>query len=222
MPSISVNTAWRPTADELITSAMHELGALHAGQAEARPEHLRLGRTFLDEILQALQTRGVMLHTVIYQPQALTASQASYSAPADAISIEKGARVTDSAGNDVEVATLPYEEYVKLPVKAHDSAPTGLYPLHSATGITLYLWPRPTADYVTLTYPYTRRPRDNDTGAVAVDVPPRLHRAVKLQLMVPLARHFKRAEGSVERLQDNADTELAIALGDETPRGESP
>lgn len=218
--AISATAVWKPTRDAVITLALRRGGWLHAGHT-ARAETLALGAEFLATRMQALQARGVQLHTVEFYSQALTESLGSYTAPADTISVEAGAIVRAADGlTDAPLRLLTPENYYAIPTKATDALPATYHTVHSADGITIFLDPRPDATWAgTLIYPRVRRLRDVDTGAVNLDVPPKFHLALSYGLCADFVTHFKQPIERVMHFESKFEEELGVQLGDENPRG---
>jgi len=218
--TIATTAVWEPTVDQVLTQALRGLGVLHAAHSPA-PEVLAFGREAITAWMHALVARGVPMNLVESYPQTLTASTRSYSAAADTESVEKGGIVTDTAGLDHPLELITREDYLRISDKLTEGQPARYYAEKTSTsGFTIYLYPVPTTDWVTFTYPRVRRPRDNDTGARTIDLPRSLMKAAVAQAKYEYAGHFRRTPDVIDMLRQHADDDLDEALGAENPRGD--
>lgn len=221
--TVSTTYARDPQADDIIAEAMHSLGVLNAAQEPDAPQKA-LGRKFLWSELQSLQNRGVILRARELYTQSITAVSSSTPyvvAPADTIDIEHGAtvRTNTSAPADYPMQLTTEPEYQERSLKTQTGQPSEYWAQkQSDNSVRIYLYPLPTSDYVSITYPRIRKLRDVDTGSVTLDIPTKFHAAVVLKIAMRFALHFG-LDGKAAMLKDMFDEEVDRAMGDETERG---
>lgn len=215
----STTATWELRRDAAIATALHLAGVLNAAHNPS-PEQLALGATLLQMSLTALQADGIILRAIERYAQALIDGQVSYVAPSDTIDIEDGAIVSGTQGVDIPISMLStHRQYSEIGTKAITGQPTEYYPEKQSDGsITVFLYPVPTADWTTLTYPRVRKLRDTDSGNVSIDVPTKFTEAVVLKLAAQFCRHYNR-DAKAKALMDEYTDARNRAMNDETPRG---
>lgn len=216
--TISTAFAWELRRDALIGRALNLAGLLNAGHSPTA-QQIDVGKDFLSMNLTALQADGIFLHAIERYSQPLLDGVASYLQPVDTISIEDGAVVRSTVGNDTNMMMLTQVDYNRRSVKTVTGQPVEYMPEKNADGtFTIYLYPVPTADWPTLIYPRVRRLRDNDSGNISLDVPVKYTEAVTLKLASRFCRHYNR-DAKAKALMEEYEDARGRLLNDETQRG---
>lgn len=216
--AVSAQFAWELRRDQLITRSLQLAGLLNAGHV-ASAQQLSLGVDLLQMNLLSLQSEGIFLHAIERYSLALSDGVASYVQPADTISIEDGAIVRGTTGNDTTLTMLSQVDYNRRAVKTTTGQPTE-YMAEKSIGETwtIYLYPVPTADWPTLVYPRVRKVRDSDSGTVSLDIPLKFTEPVTLKLASRFCRHYNR-DSKAKSLMEEYEEARERALNDETQRG---
>ena len=219
--TVSTTSTWERTRDQIVTSALWRCGVLHAQQIPA-PDQLALGVVFLDEILHALIGHGVLLRCTERYTQTVVPGVATLSVPVDTISIDSAsfATIKDSGGQDILVQSCNRDTYQMIFNKTSiQGTPTYWYSeCNSDNSWTIYLYPIPSSQYVSFTYPRIRKIKDDETGNLSLDVPPKFTLALTYTLARDLAVHYKRLQ-LIPHLGQLADDEMTKALDSETVNG---
>lgn len=214
----STQYAWELRRDQLITRSLQLAGLLNAGHS-ASAQQIALGVDLLQMNLMALQSEGILLHAVERYSLTLSDGVASYVQPADTISVEDGAIVRSTQGNDTPIVMLSQADYNRRAVKTTTGQPTEYMAEKSIGEVwTIYLYPVPTVDWPTLVYPRVRKLRDSDSGSVSLDIPLKFTEAVSLKLASRFCRHYNR-DSKAKSLMDEYEEARDLALNDETQRG---
>lgn len=142
MPT-SGTTVFSSTARDIVTDALDENAILPLGED---PEAHELDKCLrrLNAMLKSWQMKGVSWKQETIQ-QTITANTATIALPAYVREVN-GARYVDSATNERQMVRFERDEYRVLPNKAAEGASTVYYVEKADTGLTLYVWPVPTAD----------------------------------------------------------------------------
>lgn len=182
----SATATFDPTTDEIVTDALREIGVLNAEQ-DPEPAHLTLGRRFLGYIMKSLANEGVSLRVI--ERVTLATPGISFSASSDTEDVTK-MFWTDLAGVDHPMQKRARDEYDDLSLKTTAAPPTQFFCDQSNGGFTVFLYPVPDGNVVSVTYTRRRRYRDTDAGDVTLDVPQKWHLAVMFKLCALLCPHF--------------------------------
>jgi hypothetical protein len=216
--AVSSSYAWELRRDQLITRSLQIAGLLNAGHTASR-DQIALGTDLLQMVVTALQNDGIFLHAIERYSQPLSDGVISYVQPADTISVEDGAVVRSTDGNDTQVHLLTPIDFNRRAVKTQTGQPTEYMGEKSINETwTIYLYPVPTSGWPTLIYPRVRKLRDSDSGNVSIDVPVKYLEAVALKLASRFCRHYNR-DAKAKALLDEYEEAREMARNDETNRG---
>lgn len=194
----SATASFDPTADEIVTDALRELGVLNA-EHDADAAQLSLGRRFLNYIMKALPNEGVSLR--VLERVTLATPGISFSAADDTEDVTK-MFWTDVGGSDHPVDKGARDDYDDLSLKTTSAPPTQFFCDQANGGFLVYLYPVPDANVVSVTYTRRRRYRDTDSGDVTLDVPQKWHLAVMFKLCALLAPHYGQSSKKAAFLED--------------------
>lgn len=207
------------TVDQLVTVSLQSVGLLNP-QHSAKPGDLLLGRRLLFMGLAALQNTGIILNARERLTEALTVNQNYVDLDADTLTVEEGAMLVNSDGNESLMQLWSPTMYSELSDKTTPGAPIAYYPELLSTKIwRTYLYPVPDdTQYASIKFWRTRKLRDVDTGSVHLDVRPTFY----LHLVKWLGGHLARAKGrrdlALEVLQE-AEGERMRAEDNEADKG---
>ncbi len=184
----SANAVFDPTRDELITTALQQLGVLNAEQ-EPDAAQVAMASRFLNLILKALANEGVSVRVRERVTVAIISGTSTITPSTDTEDVYV-VTLKDANGFDRELGQLALDEYQRLNNKTISGAPTQ-FMFNKANGTALItLWPVNDGTAVSAEYQRIRRIRDMDAGDVTLDLPQAWHLAVSLKLAWMLAPHF--------------------------------
>jgi hypothetical protein len=216
--AIATTATTNYTRDQLITLSARAAGLLHPSE-DLDANTKAVAADLLWTILQGLQARGIACRATDRATATLTAGQAYFDAADDTVSVESGITVRSSDGTDLPVVTWSRQQYERQPNKATTGRPIYAFPEEQSGGTwRVWLWPVPTSDWATATYPRQRRSRDVNQGNYNIDIDHRGLRALMLGLGADLARSM----GSYSKwseLNKSFEDEIGIYQGDDSPKG---
>lgn len=218
----SANAAFDLSRDQIIRTAYQLCGIVSAG-TDPDANQIAMASDFLNMGLKSLQNDGIILRTVDRTTTTLVAGTAQYTCANDTLDIDDRSVYvsTGTAGTttntDLVLRPISRGQYMEMSLKAVQGQPTMIYVEKGAT-VSFFLYPTPSADWVSLTYPRIRLLRDMDTGTVTADLPSKYLKYVAYMLAADLALHH----GLLPRYQMLSTTaagEKERAVQDDTERG---
>lgn len=171
---VSNSTDFARTANEIIVDALELLG-VRSEEEPLQAYELARGLKWLNYLLKAWQTDGVMAWTLTEGSFALVQSDVDYvigsggsftTVPVDI----QDMRITRN-GSDLQMFRMSREDYYALPNKTTEGYPTQWYYDRQRDSGTLYVWPAPDATGGTLKFTYRRRVMDMDASGDSFDLP---------------------------------------------------
>ena len=163
--TISANSSFAPSVDEILRMALQLAGLLPLGRNPSAQE-LGHARFHLNASAKSMAGRGPQFTQLERQTLALVAGTAEYTLAADTIEIEFPMSIQQTTtGNvsDTWIEPMVYDEWQKLSNKTFQATPTSCY-VEKAALVTLVFWPVPGQAF-TLKYRRQRLLRDADSGS---------------------------------------------------------
>ena len=211
--TISANSTFAPDCDAILRSALQKAGLLALGR-EPSAQQLSHARTFFDEFLKSLDTKGPVLMQMERTTLALTANEAEYNLATDTVEVTFPLMVkpTGSTGSETQISPMTYKMYQEMPSKDQTGVPIRCY-VEKLAVVTLRFWPVPDVAY-TVSYQRQRLLRNADSGST-LDLTARWQLGVSFQLAAFMALAGSLDIGKVRVLQGYADDYLTHAHGRE-------
>ena len=213
--AVSSSTDFARTAEELIVDALELLG-VKAEEEPLQAVDLDRGLKWLNYLLKAWQTDGVMGWTLTEGSLTLADSDGSYSfaaagdfttVPLDITQV----RISHDGGNEIEMTPLSREDYYRLPNRTTEGFPTQYFYDRQRDNGTLYIWPEPDDSSYDLTFTYRRRIMDIDAQTDNFDLPPEWEKAITENLAYELIGPYGKA-GSDQARKIERDAAISFAV----------
>ena len=203
--------------NEIIEEAYERAGL---GRAFSGNDY-RTARRSLNLLGQEFANRGINLWTIEEATQALSSGTASYTLPADVVSIldhviRSGSGSTQS---DLSITRMSVGEYASINNKNTQGRPTRIYieRLRDAPRITV--WPVPESDTFTLVYYRIRRIEDSVSGSNSqYDAPTRFLPAIVSGLAYHLALKNPDLANRVQLLKGVYEDDFNLAATEDRDR----
>jgi hypothetical protein len=153
--------------------------------ASLTARHARSARLSLSFMFSEWGNKGPHLWAVDQQTQALTASTATYNAPAGTVAILE--MVVRRDGVDTPVFPMMRDEYLAIPDKDTEGLPNRFFFDRKITTPAYTLWDVPENSTDTLIFYRMRQLEDVGGASNTLDVPPRWHEAIASGLAAKLS-----------------------------------
>jgi hypothetical protein len=202
MPTSGI-TSWPLTAEEIVTQAMFELGAISSGETPSG-EEMSDGLTRLNAMLKSWQGEG-NLYREASGTLTLLANTASGTLPQGVRDVSS-VRHQVSATYNRQLAEWNRGEYMRLPNRAATGSPTAYYVGRTIDGVVITVWPVP-ATSITLELDYYRTSETVTDPSETVDVPEEWQEALILGLASRCASMFGTTRidpNTVQRIDERA------------------
>lgn len=218
----SANALFDLSRDQIIRSAYQLCGVVSAGQ-QPNANQISMASEYLNMGLKSLQNDGIILRTIDRTTTTLVAGQAQYTCASDTLDIDDRSVyvTTGTAGTtqstDLKLLSIPRGTYMEMSLKLIQGQPTQIY-VEKGAAVSFFLYPTPSADWVSVTYPRVRLLADMDSGSVTPDLPSKYLKYVTYMLAADLAL----SHGLLARQQTLAGIafdEKERAVQDDTERG---
>jgi len=200
---------------DIITEGFERIGRNPASLAS---QDIDSARRSLNYLFADWSNQGLNLWEVELVSLPLVALQEQYTLDVQTVYIVQAATRTTSGGINTDLVIQPISraEYLALPNKAQDSArPTQFYFQRTSTP-SLFVWPVPQSNDVTLLYYRMKIQQDAGAFTDSLDAPNRWMEAIASGLASKLAVKF--APDRVAMLQGMADKAYAIAAAEDRER----
>lgn len=204
--------AYNPAFSELTLAAF---GMIQLRPSELTAEHLFAAQTQANMIMVKLSNRNPYQYTLVTQSIPLIKGTASYSLPAQTISVSIATiRTTDSLGNTTDRVLGPFSdtEYAAVPNKAQQAIPTTYWFQLSATP-QITLWPTPdlNATYTLMLNSFRQLQDAAFPLGQTPDLPYRFFECFQLGLAAKLALLFRpEAHDRLKSLFEESFKEVSI------------
>lgn len=216
--TISANSSFNPTADQIVRQAFQSAGIVPLGRVP-RVDQLNDARDMLTTMLNAMQDKGIMLVTAERVTLTLAPGVASYTLAADTIDVEFPTTYSSPGSTSEQIVErMSYSDYAPLSDKTASGIPSRVYVEKTAT-LTATFWNVPT-EAGTWHYRRVRMIRDVDSGGVTLDITKRYLQAIIWKLAHRLALASGIGIQRVQYLEQQALAAQAEALGDDAERGD--
>lgn len=183
MPTSGVTT-WSLTARDICTAALQENGILALGR-EMRSAELAACLVRLNAMLKAMLPNGYLEATATVT---VPADDPSGTLDADVAEVLSVRRILTDATHR-PLFRMERDRYFELPNMAQSGDPLGYYASEQVAGLTLYVWPVPTAD-TDLHVDYVRAVETVTDAGQTVDIPQKYQEAIYSNLAVRCAGIF--------------------------------
>lgn len=200
---------------DIITEGFERIGRNPASLAS---QDIDSARRSLNYLFADWSNQGLNLWEVELVSLPLVALQEQYTLDVQTVYIVQAATRTTSGGINTDLVIQPISraEYLALPNKAQDAArPTQFYFQRTSTP-SLFVWPVPQSNDVTLLYYRMKIQQDAGAFTDSLDAPNRWMEAIASGLAAKLAVKF--APDRVAMLQGMADKAYAIAAAEDRER----
>jgi hypothetical protein len=217
--TISANSTFNPTVDNLIRSGMQLAGLLPFGRAP-QPDQLRDVREILDTRLKELQAEGTILLTAERaEPLTLASGTASYALPANVLDVDElGMLTAPGETTQTHCFRMPFNDYQPITDKATTGVPMRFY-VEKLAATTIIFHPTPDKAYA-FSYRKIRLLADVDSGGVTVDLRQKWLRVVTLMIAHDVALAGSRPLSVVEYLDNQLAIAKQIVSGDDDEKGD--
>jgi hypothetical protein len=207
---------WPMTAEQTITQALVDLGALNSGDA---PE--------TQETADALVRLNAMLHSWgvrgnLYRDQSgtvvITGGEGGATLPQEVRQINS-ARYVQSATNHRVLTQWNRDDFYSLPNRSQAGNPVAYYLKRGRDAPEIYVWPVPAAD-ITLELDYGAAPETITDASQTVDIPQEWQEATILGLASRCASMFGTTRidpATVQRIDDRAAQAYQLLLDSDRP-----
>lgn len=181
-------TSWPLTAEEVVTQALVELGAVSSGEIPTG-EEMEDGLLRLNSMLKTWAGEG-NLYRETTATVTLTGGSPSVDAPSGTRDISSVRHVVSSTYSR-QLAEWNRGQYFSMPNRAQTSSsgPSIYYPAKSISGITIYVWPVPSTN-ITLELDLSRAAETVTDPSETIDVPEEWQEALILGLASRCASMF--------------------------------
>jgi hypothetical protein len=174
------------TAEEIITQAYYELGAYAAGETPSGTD-IDDGVTRLNVMLKTMAGEGAMYRDTT-GTVTVTGGTSSVAAPDDCRDISSIRLVVSSTYHRL-MTEWNRSEYYSIPNRTATGDPIAYYISKTPTGLTINVWPVPTAD-VTLELDYGKYVEIVSDPSDNIDIPEEWNECLILSLAVRCASMF--------------------------------
>jgi hypothetical protein len=189
-------TDWPLTAEQIVTQAMYELGALNQGDTPSG-EEMEDAILRLNGMLKTWGGEGNLFREVT-GTLTLPGGTASGTLPADVRDVSSVRHVV-SATNSRQLAEWNRGEFYRLPNRSASGNPTAYYLSTTTAGRAITVWPVPSAD-ITLEVDYSRLAQTVTDPSETIDVPEEWQEALIMGLASRLAPLFGTTESAPAKL----------------------
>lgn len=214
----SPNTSFDLSRTGILRVAFQMAGVTPDGQ-DPNVNQIAAGSDILNIVLKGLENNGIILRRLERTTQALVSGQVEYATASDTLDIDgRTIYVSDGLGTDLPLKVISRGEYMELTNKeTGPSQPVQIY-VERATTISFFLYPPPSANWTTITYPRTLLLTDMDSGPVTTGLASKYLDSITLTVASRLALRF----GLMQRyqaLKAEAEEATSKATNDDTERG---
>lgn len=203
--------------NEIIEEAFERAGL---GRAYSGGDY-RTARRSLNLLGQEFANRGINLWTIEQATVSLTSGTASYTLPADTVSIlDHAVRTgTGTSQSDLAITRISIGEYASLTNKNSQGRPTKIYIERLRDAPKVNVWPIPDNDTYTLVYYRIRRIEDASSGASnQYDAPTRFLPAIVSGLAYQLALKNPAVMDRVQFLKGIFEDDFNLAATEDRDR----
>lgn len=216
----SGTATWNPDYGDIVEQAFRRASGRHSMMSG---HDVRDARFSLNELLSEWGNRGLNLWTLEEGTQVLTASDGSYTLPADTIDlIEAHLRYgTGTSQTDITLNRISISQYARISNKNVTGAPTQFVVLRQVPPV-VNLWPLPdSAMTYTLVYWRLRRIQDaGDNVSYTLDMPNRFLPALIAGLAHKIAMNNVEFVDRVPYLETYYEKQWNLAAGEDRDRTE--
>lgn len=177
--------AFAPDISEVVSEAF-ERCLIDPAALTAR--HMISARRSMNLLFAFWATEGVHLWAIDEQTQTLTASDATYNAPAGTLAVLD--MVVRRSGVDVPVSPMAGDEYLAIPDKSIEGMPSRYWYEKLAGTSVIHLWNTPENSTDQIVYRRLRWLQDVTTGAETPDIPYFWYEALCSGVAAKLAEKF--------------------------------
>lgn len=166
-----MSTTWDLTAGQVLQRSYLMLGQLTVPDYALSPFQVTQGLTVMNGVLQAMQTAGGNVFRQTPTALTVTAGGQTVAIPNDVVGIGEARWVVSlSPLYERPLGRFQWIDYMQLPTKNAQGAPTIFMFDYQVDSTQLYIWPVPTVPG-TINCTVSRRAADSLTQADAVDLP---------------------------------------------------
>jgi hypothetical protein len=183
----------------------------------------RTARRSLNLLAQDFANRGINLWTVDQATLSLTSGTASYTLPADTVSVLDHAvrEGTGSSQTDLAITRMSLGEYSALTSKNTQGRPVKIYIERLVAAPRITVWPVPNNNNYTLVYYRIRRIEDSVKGSVTqYDAPTRFLPAIIAGLAYQLALKNPDVSDRIPLLKQVYEEDFALAATEDRDRSD--
>jgi hypothetical protein len=219
----SSTSSFELTRDGLFRRAFQLAGLLEASQ-QPTGDDISMATDLLSMEIQALQSIGVVVTQVERATLALVAGTSEYTLDSDTLDVvvgpdnQVGTIYSVAGGAETPVTAMSRMDWIAAQTKASQSTPTLAFIERTMTAVKVVFWMTPNAA-LTFRYAKIRLPRDNDTGAVTMDLARRWQKALCFSMAYQIALAKNAPLQRVKMLEDRADREKSIATASDVEKG---
>tara|TARA_B100000085_G_scaffold155015_1_gene140823 strand:- start:1070 stop:1750 length:681 start_codon:yes stop_codon:yes gene_type:complete len=183
----------------------------------------RTARRSLNLLSQDFANRGINLWTIEESTLSLTSGTATYTLPADTVSIlDHSIREgTGSSQSDLAITRMSLGEYASLSSKNSDGRPVKIYVERLVSAPKITVWPVPNNNNYTLVYYRIRRIYDTVNGSITqFDAPTRFLPAIVAGLAYQLALKNPDTADRVAMLKQMYEEDFDLAATEDRDRSD--
>lgn len=183
----------------------------------------RTARRSLNLLAQDFANRGINLWTVDQATLSLTSGTASYTLPADTVSVLDHAvrEGTGSSQTDLAITRMSLGEYSALTSKNTQGRPVKIYIERLVAAPRITVWPVPNNNNYTLVYYRIRRIEDSVKGSITqYDAPTRFLPAIIAGLAYQLALKNPDVSDRIPLLKQVYEEDFALAATEDRDRSD--
>lgn len=195
-------TDWPLTAEEIVTQAFVELGAVSSGETPTG-EEMEDGLVRLNSMLRSWAGEGNLFRE--------ETTEVAFTSGLGELALDAGIRTINNAwlvqtSYNRILAPWNRTEYLSIPVPGQEGSPVAWYAENGVAGLTLHLWPVPSAAS-TIALDYSRHAQTVTDPSETVDVPQEWQETLILGLASRCASMFGKARtdpGNVSRIDQRS------------------
>lgn len=183
----------------------------------------RTARRSLNLLAQDFANRGINLWTVDQATLSLTSGTASYTLPADTVSVLDHAvrEGTGTSQTDLAITRMSLGEYSALTSKNTQGRPVKIYIERLVAAPRITVWPVPNNNNYTLVYYRIRRIEDSVKGSITqYDAPTRFLPAIIAGLAYQLALKNPDVSDRIPLLKQVYEEDFALAATEDRDRSD--